>query len=94
MTLPCSICFDEHRETATLRCRCGGMVDCAGSEGSTVRRDGHLVVFTVCCVDCSALMIVGADYGAPHMMVKGQRNPHESAAPDVPDSAPSDLPPA
>lgn len=47
MTLPCPICYEEHEETATMRCSCGGMVDCAGNEGNG---------FQVSCITCGQLL--------------------------------------
>lgn len=58
MSLPCPICFESHRETAELRCACGGTVDCAGSEGPKLRLEGEVVKFVVCCIACGRVFLI------------------------------------
>ena len=63
MTLPCAICFESHVETFTLRCACGGEVDCAGSEGPTVREGGDVVRFQVTCTTCGRVFTIDTRTG-------------------------------
>lgn len=64
MTIPCPVCYEEHLETSTLRCPCGGAVDCAGSEGPKTRIAGEVVRFHVTCTTCGKLVMVDTRTGA------------------------------
>ena len=63
MTLPCPICLEDHVETSSLRCACGGVVDCAGSEGAKTRLEGIVVRFAVTCIECGKLVMIDTRTG-------------------------------
>jgi len=64
MTIPCPICFESHVETSTLRCVCGGVVDCAGSEGPRVREGLDVVRLIVTCTACDRTFHIDTRTGA------------------------------